>query len=157
MTGRRTPKEAPMTEDRADRPSRAEAVTEERRKRLTNTSVDPTLRRFGLTEDDVDREKFEYHATVDDKIRLIELFREDWDFFTKDGAKAASKDAEGVLRYQSGNNLDGSAQYTYFLRKLKKYADEDRAAKLSKIDADEQARLTETPRDAPDKSYTPKR
>lgn len=141
-----------------ERTDRAEEVAEARRKREDDPTADPTLRRFGLTEDDVDRDKFEYRAAVDDKTRLLALTKgDDWDFVTDKGAKATDPDAKGVLRYQSGTNLDGSPLYTYFLRKPKQFADEDRAKKVAKIDADEKARLSKAPSDAPDKSYTPKR
>ena len=140
------------------RQPRTEAVAEERRRRRSESTGDPTLARFGLTENVLDRDKYEYRAAVDDRSRLQDLtVNDDYDFVTIKGSKAAKADAEGVAKYQDGTKLDGSPRYTYLLRKPKKFADEDRAQRLAKIDADEKARLTSAPEDAPDKSYTPKR
>ncbi len=133
-------------------------TTERRRKRPEGNSDDPTLRRFGLLSSQIDNDKFVYRAVPDEGVRLAQLTeQDDYDFFTAAGSKATDGDGKGVLRYRSGTKLDGAPQYTYLLRKLKKYADEDRKAKVQKIDEAEKARLSKTPGDAPDNSYTPKR
>lgn len=142
---------------RPDRQPRAEAVQEERRRRPGAQGLDPSLARFGVTADILDLDKYVYRAALDNGMRLHQLTQnDDYDFVTVKGAAARAADAEGVLRYQAGV-VDGRPQYSYLLRKLKKFADEDRAERVRKVDAEEKARLTETPEDAPDKSYTPGR
>lgn len=144
--------------ERAERQPRAEAVSEERRRRKTARSLDPALNRFGITADLLDQEKYVYRAAVDEGMRLHQLtVADDYDFVTVKGEAARSATDEGVVRYLAGNKVDGSPRYSYLLRKLKKFADEDREVRVRRVDAEEKARLTETPDDAPDKSYTPKR
>lgn len=146
-----------MTDEQTRQP-RAEAVAESRRRRKNaNLSLDPALARFGVSDDILDHDKYVYRAAEDRGMRLHQLtVKDDYDFVTVKGEKASAADAEGVVRYQAGT-IDGKPVYSYLLRKLKKFADEDRAERVRKIDAEEKARLTETPEDAPDKSYTPKR
>lgn len=142
---------------RTGRQPRAEAVQEERRRRKVNTGLDPSLARFGVTPDILDLDKYVYRAALDHGMRLYQLTEnDDYDFVTVRGGSARSSDAEGVVRYVA-DRIDGQPVYSYLLRKLKKFADEDRAERVRKVDAEEKARLTETPEDAPDKSYTPKR
>lgn len=144
--------------DSTERQPRAEAVTEERRRRKTETvATDPSLARFGVDASILDEAKYVYRAAEDRGMRLHQLTQnDDWDFVTVKGEKASASDAEGVVRYRAGT-IDGAPLYAYLLRKLKKFADEDREARVRRVDAEEKARLTETPDDAPDKSYTPKR
>lgn len=142
---------------RNDRQPRAEAVSEERRRRPNAAGLDPSLARFGVTADILDLDKYVYRAALDSGMRLHQLTElDDYDFVTVKGEAARAATAEGVVRYQAGV-LDGRPQYSYLLRKLKKFADEDRAERVKKVDAEEKVRLTETPEDAPDKSYTPGR
>jgi hypothetical protein len=149
-----------MSEDlqsRTGRQPRAEAVQEERRRRKTSAGMDPSLARFGVTAEILDLDKYVYRAAVDTGMRLHQLTEaDDYDFVTLTGAAARSADAEGVVRYLAGT-VDGKPQYSYLLRKLKKFADEDRAGRNDRVQAELKARLTETPDDAPDKSYTPGR
>jgi hypothetical protein len=136
---------------------RAEAVGEERRRRKTSAGMDPSLVRFGVTADILDQQKYVYRAAEDRGMRIHTLTQDDdYDFVTLKGEGVRSADAQGVVRYQSGT-VDGKPIYSYLLRKLKKFADEDRAERIKKVDAEEKARLTETPEDAPDKSYSPRR
>jgi hypothetical protein len=145
-----------MSEAQVTRQPRAEAVEEERRRRKSEVSSDPALKRFGISDDLLDHNKYVYRAALDNKMRLHQLtVNDDYDFVTSDGQKAASADAKGVIRYLA-DTIDGQPVYSYLLRKLKKFADEDRAERIKKVDAEEQARLTERPGDAPDKSYKPK-
>lgn len=149
--------DTPTRATRADT-TREEDVNDERRRRRSDGVSDPSLSRFHITEDALDRKKFVYRSVADNGNRLLNLTQnDDYNFCTFKGERASGADADGVARYRSGTNLDGSPQYTYLLRKLKQWADEDRTQRLDKVDRAEKARLTETPDDAPDKSYTPKR
>lgn len=144
--------------DQPTRQPRTEVVDEERRRRKSERSADPTIARFGMTVAALDLDKYVYRAAVDDGMRLHNLtVEDDYDFVSLKGEKAASADAEGVAKYRSGNKVDGSPAYSYLLRKLKKFADEDRGKRDAAVLAEQTARLTERPGDAPDKSYTPKR
>jgi HEPN domain-containing protein len=146
-----------MAEEVQARQPRAEAVAEERRRRKTDTGLDPSLSRFGVTADILDLDKYIYRAAEDRGMRLHQLTEaDDYDFVTVKGEKASSAAAEGVVRYLAGT-VDGKPVYSYLLRKLKKYADEDRAERARRVDAEIKSRLTETPDDAPDHSYTPGR
>lgn len=141
--------------ERAQRQPRVEAVEDERRRRKAGPTGDPTMARFGITDDILDLKKYVYRAAVDSGMRLHNLtVRDDYDFVTLTGEKADGVDAKGVVRYQAGV-LDGKPQYAYLLRKLRKFADEDRAVSAGRVKDELKARLTETPDDAPDKSYTP--
>lgn len=151
-----------MTETRGrtardEQPSREEEAGELRRRRRGEAvSDDPSLARFGIGPDVLDFEHYEYRSAADDRNRLYNLTqRDDYDFVTFSGTKAANADAEGVAKYRSGNNLDGSPQWTYLLRKPRKFADEDRTKKIARINAREQRALSEENEEAPDKSYTP--
>lgn len=136
--------------------TRAEEVSERRRKRDTTNTGDPSLRRFNVGPEILDTDKFIYRSVADEGVRLMQLTEsDDYDFVTAKGEKASKADAAGVLRYQH-TVVDGQPKYTYLLRKLKKFADEDRAAKQANIDEVEKARLSKTPADAPDKAYKPK-
>lgn len=138
------------------RPPRAEVVTEERRRRRSSDSVDPALERFGVTADILDHDKYVYRAGLDKGMRLHRLtVRDDYDFVTVDGEGAQRADAKGVVRYVS-DVIDGKPQYAYLLRKKRQFADEDRAVSAKKVKDALTARLTQTPDDAPDKSYTPR-
>lgn len=146
-----------LIEPRNGRPPRAEAVAEDRRRRKSTISTDPTLNRFGISEDVLDLDKYIYRAAEDRGMRLHQLTQnDDYDFVTVKGQKASSATDEGVVRYRAGT-VDGAPVYSYLLRKLKKFADEDREAKVRQNAAEEHARLTKPPADAPDNSYTPKR
>jgi len=145
--------------------TRAEAVTEERRQRERPTGIgsqgDPTLRRFGITPDVLDHNKYIYRAALDDGSRLYELVDQgEYEFVTLNDKKTGHSlkaDAPGAIKYRSGTKVDGSPAWSYLLRKLKKFADEDRAEAVKQIDEQERAQLQGRTKDAPDKSYTPKR
>lgn len=138
------------------RPPRAEAVSEERRRRRSDSSADPALERFGVTADILDHKRYVYRAGLDKGMRLHSLtVRDDYDFVTVDGEGAQKADAKGVVRYVA-DVIDGKPQYAYLLRKKRQFADEDRAASANKVKDALKARLTQTPDDAPDKSYTPR-
>ncbi len=140
-----------MTETR-----RADAVAEERRKR-SGAAPDPSLARFNLTPDKLDHRNFEYRSVADRGNRLASLTKDDdYDFVTTAGGKASDASEAGVIRYRSGT-VDGLPEYTYLLRKPKKFADEDRAARLAKLDAEERVALSEDNAEAPDVRYTPGR
>ncbi len=141
----------PNAEGREDR---AGAIQSDRRRRKSDAVQDPFLRPFAITPDVLDHDTFAYRSEVEDGARLQNLtVHDDWDFVTRSGGKASAADDTGVLRYQSGT-VDGKPQYTYLLRKLKKFAEEDRAAKDAKIAALERAR--QTPADAPENAYKPR-
>lgn len=146
-----------MTDETTTRPPRAEAVAEERRRRRSDMAVDPALERFGVTADILDHDQYVYRAGIDKGMRLHNLtVRDDYDFVNLSGEKAAGATEKGVVRYVA-EVVDGRPVYAYLLRKLKRYADEDRGAAARKVQDELKARLSETPEDAPDKSYTPKR
>lgn len=151
-----------MTEA-AQSQSRAETVAEERRQRDTvkSSSQDPTLNRFGIGADKLDFDKYVYRAALDDKNRLYELVdRGEYEFVTtNDGkvGKSLKSDAAGVVKYRAGTTVDGAPAYSYLLRKLKKFADEDRDKAVAEVDAREKLQMRGATKDAPDQSYTPKR
>lgn len=141
---------------RDEQPSRAEAGETQRRRRRADFSNDPSLARFNITEDVLDRDRFVYRSVADTGNRLLQLTQaDDYDFVTLKGDQAKDGNAEGVAKYRSGNNLDGSPQWTYLLRKPKQFADEDRTQKIARIDAREKRALSEQNDEAPDKAYTP--
>lgn len=144
--------------------TRAEQVAEERRNpRPMGIGVqgDPTLRRFGVAPNLLDLEKYTYRAALDDGNRLYELVEQgEYEFVTVNDGKAGTtlkSDGRGAIKYRSGTKVDGSVQYSYLVRKLKKFADEDRKQAVARIDAQEKAQLQGRTSDAPDESYTPKR
>lgn len=146
---------APQTRSRADR---AEEVTESRRNRYEATAGDLSLRRFGVPDSILDPEKYIYRAAVDRDTRLIQLTKnDDYDFVIDADTVTGNPDQKGVVRYQSGKLIDGSPEWTYLLRKPKKFADEHRARSLEKLKIEERARMTETPGDAPEQAYKPGR
>lgn len=150
--------EQPTTE----RSRRAETVAAERRRRKNvDEAVDPLLERFGVSADILDLKQYVYRSAEDRGMRLHNLTkRDDWDFVVmKAGAVEVTDrtDATGVLRHQSGT-VDGKPVYSYLLRKLKRYADVDRAERANRILSDQKVRLTEVPTDSPDlqNAYVPK-
>lgn len=145
--------------------TRAEAVAEERRNPARAMGIgvqgDPTLRRFGVPDNLLDFDKYEYRSALDDRNRLYELVEQgEYEFVTlsdRKAGKSLKSDDAGVVKAKVGNKVDGSPAYAYLVRKLKKFADEDRKQAVAKVDAQEKLQLQGQTKDAPDQSYTPKR
>lgn len=137
--------------------TRAEAVAARRKQRGAETSSDPSLRRYGMSEDMLDLNKFSYRSVADEGNRLYQLTeQDDYDFVTIKGEKASKADTQGVARYQH-TVIDGQPRYTYLLRKPVEFVAEDRKAKDKHIDEMESKRLKQTPDDAPEGAYKPKK
>lgn len=150
-------------EPRAQRITRQDQVTADRRRRKNvDEATDPIMERFGVSADILDLKQYAYRSAEDRGMRLHNLTkRDDWDFVVmKAGAVEVgdSTDQNGVVRHQSGT-VDGKPVYSYLLRKLKRYADIDRAERANRILSDQKVRLTEVPTDDKElasSAYVPK-
>lgn len=116
---------------------RAEKIKQERRRRNTD-ALGGRRRRMAIDESQLDKENFVYRfANDDDRGRIHQLtVQDDWEVVPDRDAKiAANPQGDGSkVSFHAGTMERGASMQTVLLRKPKRYADEDYAARQRRID-----------------------
>lgn len=119
------------------RTTRSDEVKQERRRRTSSASGRRT--RLTLDESQLDK-NYEYRWIKNTPERVSELtVHDDWDF-VQDRDNKIKSDGTGMgadVSIHAGVGANGASEKLVLVRKLKAYADEDRAAKAAHIDRTE--------------------
>lgn len=119
-------------EVRRGRPPRQEAHSERRKKRGGIHGA-----RLGVSYDLLDFNQYAYRWINDTPggARIYEKTKnDDWDIVTQDGGILKNDADDGAVSVIVGSNPDGSPLKAFLCRKLKKWYDEDQAAKSAGLD-----------------------